>query len=107
MAKQPAQKKKVQLNIANIHVLSQLTAAHKATMACARLGLTVLHVRLDGSVPTLEVQHNALTQKWLDTDKAFVYSHMHDATEQLISTAQRMLASCRVIFSFPRSETIH
>ncbi|HHT7856376.1 hypothetical protein [Pasteurella multocida] len=107
MAKQPAQKKKVQLNIANIHVLSQLTAAHKATMACARLGLTVLHVRLDGSVPTLEVQHNALTQKWLDTNRAFVYSHMHDATEQFISTAQCMLCSCRIIFSFPRSETIH
>ncbi|GJJ80774.1 hypothetical protein ROV65_03225 [Pasteurella multocida] len=107
MAKQTQKNKKVQLNIANMHALSQLSAAHKATLACAKLGLTVLHVRLDGSVPTLEVQHNAITQRWLDTSKAFVYLHTHDATEQLISTAQRMLSSCRIIFSFPRPEIIH
>lgn len=94
--------KKVNINISNMHVLSQLTAAHKATIACARLGLTVQHVRLEAGIPTLEVQHNAVTEKWLQKNKAWVYMHAHDAKEQFTSTAQRMICGCRVIFSFIR-----
>ncbi|WP_233115709.1 hypothetical protein [Aggregatibacter actinomycetemcomitans] len=94
--------KQVQLNLANMSLLAQLDAAHKAVMACARYGLTVIGLHLNGSRPTLEVQHNLLTQKWLDTHKAVIYMHTNDINNQLISTAQRRLCGCRVIFSFPR-----
>lgn len=96
------QKRQVRLNLANISLLAQLDAAHKAVMACARYGLTVIGLRFSGSMPTLEVQYSPLTQKWLDTHKAVIYMHTNDVNNQLISTAQRRLRGCRVIFSFPR-----
>jgi hypothetical protein len=94
--------KKPVLNVANMYALAQLDMAHKAVMACARLGLTVLQVRLQGNQPTLEVKHNLVTQQWVTEHKAFIYMHQYDANEILTMTAQRLLCGCRIIFSFPR-----
>ncbi|OOF65155.1 hypothetical protein [Rodentibacter sp. Ppn85] len=110
MMKNCNQKHQVTLNLANISLLAQLNAAHKAVMACARYGLTVIELRFSGSMPTLEVQHNPLTQKWLDNHKAIIYMHSNNANNQVISTAQRRLCGCWVVFSFPRyqsTQSIH
>lgn len=110
MMKNRNQKRPVTLNLANMSLLAQLDAAHKAVMACARYGLTVIGLRFSGSMPTLEVQYSSLTQKWLETHKAVIYMHTNDKGNRLMSTAQRRLCGCRVIFSFPRyqpTQSIH
>ncbi|QLB15862.1 hypothetical protein A6B39_10585 [Mannheimia granulomatis] len=102
MMKNNNQERQVALNLANTSLLAQLDSAHKAVMACARYGLTVIGLRFNGAMPTLEVQYNLITQKWLDNHKAIIYMHSNNANNRMISTAQRRLCGCRVIFSFPR-----
>ena len=67
-------KTKIELNMSNLHAVSQLSAAHKGVMTCARMGLTVVNVSLGGQIPTLEVQPNYVTASLLKNGRAVVYA---------------------------------
>ncbi len=94
-------------NQANQYLLTQLAKAQKGVMACSRRGLTVIDFRIAGGAPTISVQHNTLTQKWVEHNKAFVYVLSNRTDNQMILTAQRMICGCRVIFSYPRPTSLH
>ena len=95
-------KTKIELNMSNLHAVSQLSAAHKGVMTCARMGLTVVNVSLGGQIPTLEVQPSYVTASLLKNGRAVVYMHVNNQADRLSSRAQIRLSGCRVVFAVER-----